>query len=801
MQYFSSPHKRTRFFLSGLLLILITSSAIAQERIPQLTRIDESSANITLDGFLDEEVWQDLPVLDGMKVTDPDTLADTPYETHIRFFYTEQGIYVGAINYQPAESLMARMTSRDNRVDRDGFTVDLDSSGEGLYGFKLRINLGDSMTDGTYLPESRTNLQWDGAWSARTQPLDDGWSVEFFIPWEMMALPQSGDTRQIGFHFERQVGHLSGESWANPALPSTVNEFISAFTKYELRDIEPRRQLTFYPFASTVYDGVKYKLDNKVGTDIYWRPTTNNLLSATLNPDFGTVESDDVVVNLTAFETFFPEKRPFFLEGQGIFSTSPRDAGFSRGPEGPIALLNTKRIGGAPQWTVPGDIDVVPTDLSAPTDLLGAGKFTGQSGNWQYGFLGAVEDDTVIKGIREDGTRVEVEATGRDFAVARLLYEDTSGGGRRSIGWMGTDVSHPDIDATVNGIDMHYFSSDNRIVVDGQLMHSDVNGVTGAGGFADMSFTPSRGVRHSLRTNYIDDKLDINDLGFLQRNDSMGVDYVWSWNQSDVPNLRSRSSSVYFINQWNTDGEKTRGAYFWNRSYTFLSNNSFNYSLQIFPEGLDDRLGGGSADFKTPLRYGGSLGWRSDSTKQFSWNASVNLGQESIGPATTSTSAGVSWRPDDRFSVDFRVGYSDREALLRPIGNGQYASYESHQWSPTLEGNYFITAKQQFRVSLQWIALKAFDDRYWQADQEDTDFLNPIANPDGIDRDFVINRLTFQARYRWELAPLSDLFIVYTRGNSLPINEFDDFPGLFQRAWNDPIADTVAIKLRYRFGS
>ena len=103
------------------------------------------------------------------------------------------------------------------------------------------------MTDGTILPERQFNLQWDGTWNGRTSELENGWSAEIYIPWSMLALPQTEDVRRIGF-FERQVGHLNGDSWAVPPIPRTVNEYLSAFTKYELRGIEPRRQLTYYPF-------------------------------------------------------------------------------------------------------------------------------------------------------------------------------------------------------------------------------------------------------------------------------------------------------------------------------------------------------------------------------------------------------------------------------------------------------------------------------------------------------------------------------------------------------------------------
>ncbi|MDD9891785.1 MAG: DUF5916 domain-containing protein, partial [Gammaproteobacteria bacterium] len=288
-------------------LLLLGPGANAQAPLPQITRVDEAAASIELDGFLNESVWVDLPVIDGMKIIEPDTLEDAPYKTDIRFFYTEQGMYFGIVNHQPPGSLVARMTNRDFRLPRDGIEVLIDASGDGLYGYRIRLNLGDTMTDMSVLPERQMNLQWDGSWDGRTQPIEEGWSAEFYVPWSMMPLPQVEGARRIGLAFERELG-VRGERWSTPALPTTLNVYLSGFQKYELTDIEPRRQLTIYPFASTGFNAIRHEAESKIGTDIYWRPTTNTLLSATLNPDFGTVESDDVVVNLTAFETFFPEK-------------------------------------------------------------------------------------------------------------------------------------------------------------------------------------------------------------------------------------------------------------------------------------------------------------------------------------------------------------------------------------------------------------------------------------------------------------------------------------------------------------
>ena len=169
-----------------------------------------------------------------------------------------------------------------------------------------------------------------------------------------------------------------------------------------------------------------------------------------MNPDFGSVESDDVVVNLTAYETFFPEKRLFFLEGNEVFSTTPRTvAERSSGPRGsggrqspstwkmePTTLLNTRRIGGsAKQVVVPEGVTVSGVEQSKPSELIGAVKAVGQSGGLRYGLLTAFEKEAELFGTDDEtGSEVVVRAEGRDFGVGRLLYENVNESGRKSIG-------------------------------------------------------------------------------------------------------------------------------------------------------------------------------------------------------------------------------------------------------------------------------------------------------------------------------------------------------------------------------
>jgi hypothetical protein len=772
----------------------------AQELVPQLARMDESNVRITLDGRLDEAVWQQITPIDGMRVIAPDTLAEASLRTETRIFYTERGIYVGVMNHQDTGTLVARMTPRDTRLERDGFVISIDASGEGRYGYMMRVNLGDSKTDGTIQPERTLNMQWDGSWDAATSVVDGGWVAEFFIPWSMMALPQvSGNTRRIGIYTERQVGHLN-ETWSYPALPFTVNEFLSAFQKVELQDIEPRTQISWYPYMSATHDAIREESKLRTGLEVFWRPTTNTQLSASLNPDFGNVESDDIIVNLTAFETFFPEKRAFFLEGQDVFNTSPRNQG-ARGPGGPTTMLNTRRIGGAALYTVPPGVSVVPTDLSAPSDLLGAIKFTGQSGGLRYGTLVASEDDSSIRGTLADGARVRLEAEGRDFVVGRLLYEQSVGSGRRSIGWMGTSVSHSRTDAVVNGIDMHYFSSDARWVFDGQVVHSDVNGVSGKGAFADLVFQPQRGRQHRIAAGYHDDKLELNTLGFLTRNDLMHFDYIYGRNESDIEGLRSRSTNFFLFNHWNRNNDWVRQGIFATRNYTYLNNHSAMFSARYYHRRVDDRLGRGSGDFSVPGRWQFVTNWETDPAKVIRYSVSIDANTEDLGEQWLTTGAGINYRPVDYFSISADVSYAVRKGLLVYRGNGRYTSFEATQWSPKFTMDYFVSAKQQLRIGMQWTGLKAFENKFYQVNPNRIESLRQVAKPNLTSDNFSISRMTFQARYRWEIAPLSDLFVVYTRGGNLPGNTFDEYSGLLQSAWSDPVVDTIVVKLRYRFGS
>ncbi|MEE8304475.1 MAG: DUF5916 domain-containing protein, partial [Candidatus Tectomicrobia bacterium] len=339
-------------------LTLITSEGDAPIEVPYF-----ESVEIAVDGRVDETIWANVPAHDNMRVIDPDTLEGATYTTHTRFLYTSKGLYVGATMEQPANTLVARLSSRDKFLNRDTYGITLDTSGEGLFGYWFTVALGGSYLDGKVIPERTFSEQWDGPWLGNSAVTDNGWSVEMFLPWSMMAMPQQGEDRNMGLWIDRKVAHMD-ERYGWPALPQAGARFMSALQPMHLPGLEPKQQYAVFPYVSTTVDAIDEDTEFRVGADIFWRPSSNTQLTATLNPDFGTVESDEVVVNLTAFEVFFPEKRLFFLEGNEVFVTSPRSdtKRFQTTSEGtgarktpptfspePTTLLNTRRIGGPPK--------------------------------------------------------------------------------------------------------------------------------------------------------------------------------------------------------------------------------------------------------------------------------------------------------------------------------------------------------------------------------------------------------------------------------------------------------------------
>ncbi len=753
-------------------------------------------AAIDIDGQLDEPAWQQAMAINEMKVTEPDLLTEPPYRTDVRLFYTDRGIYVSFDMEQPADTLIRRLSGRDDRSQgRDYVSFTLDTSGEGLYAYWMNLALGDSQADGTALPERQYSSNWDGAWYGATAQTDQGWSAEYFIPWSQMTMPKTEGARKFGFYSARQVAHLN-QKWGWPAYPRSQSKFMSVLQPLQVRGVNPQQQWSFFPYASSTSDQVADDVSYKAGFDLFWRPSTNLQLTATANPDFGNVEADDVIVNLTAFETFFPEKRLFFLEGREIFQATPRAN--TRGRRDPVTLLNTRRIGSSPQ--VPADVEDVigfpATETGQPTELYGAAKVTGQFGSLRYGVLTAFEENTNL--LSDQGVRFI--AQGRDYAVARFLYEDTSNGAYRALGTMSTLTAHPDSDASSHGIDYHYLSESGVWKFDGQFLYSNLDEEgEGAGGFVDIEYVPRMGLKHKFELAHYDDKLDINDLGFLRRNDVTSMRVSTEWIASGFESFRDFKVEPWLRYEENGEGEMVRGGIGGDAVFKLNNLSELKLAAKYFPKRYEDRNSFGNGTYRIEERPSIELGYSTDSSKKISYFVSTSWQADGVDGESARGSVGIFWRPVDQLNIELSTSYRNRDGWLLHQEDRNMTAFDAEEWKPKLNMGYFFTAKHQFNIALQWVGIKAFEDKFYLVPASSGDLIE-VAKPDGGSDDFTISQMNFQLRYRWQIAPLSDLFVVYTR------NGFEDPPSanfgeLFHEAWEDPTSEQLVVKLRYRLGT
>ena len=757
-----------------------------------LARRDLGRDDIKVDGRLDEAIWRELAGADGFLVSDPETLAKPAYTTIVKAFYTDEGLYVGVDMEQPRATLIRRLSSRDGRrVNRDAIGITLDTSGEGRYGYWMNVALGGSQSDGTVLPERQFSSDWDGAWYSGTAVTENGWSAEILVPWSQVGMPRTGSLRTINVAFSRKLASLD-ESWGLPALPGSQPLYMSAMQPWQLEGVAPQQQWSFFPYVSSVVDLLESRAKENVGADVFWRPSTNFQATAAIRPDFGAVESDDVVVNLGAFENFFPEKRLFFQEGIEVFTATPRAEGGD-----PTTLLNTRRIGGigrAP--ALPDGVELTDLERQKPVELVGALKTVGATGGFRYGLLGAAEDDASYEA---DGARYT--QSGTDYGVARVLYEGKSkAGDYRALGFLSALTRHAEQDTQAHGLDYHYLTVQGEWKVDGQFLFSSADErKDGFGGFADIRRNFGQGRRLHLGYSYYDEELDINDLGFLKRNDLRGSNGRYEVTHSDSPRYRKRYISYWYRWERNSAGAYVRKGLGVDAEVDLLNRHQIRIGAAFFPgrdEDLDSR-NNGTYRFGDRNRF--DVRYRTDQAKALSYEVRLRHETEKLGGANLSPTLSINWRPRDNLSFATTLGYVNRRGWLLWRDGIDFATFEAEEWRPEVRLEYFASAKHQFKLLAQWVGIRATQLQNYQL-QIDGAELTPVDESIARSDDFAISNLSLQARYRWEIAPLSDLFLVYTlNGNrDVPREAFDD---LLSSTFDDPLAELIAVKLRYRFGS
>ncbi|MFK7915241.1 MAG: DUF5916 domain-containing protein [Pseudomonadales bacterium] len=778
---------------------------LGADEVLQIHQAPARPEGFRLDGALSEDIWQSLPAYDQFKVVSPDTLADATYPTRIRFFYTPKGIYIGAEMIQPPDTLIGLLSGRDGQgLSRDSINITLDTSGNGRYGYWFGVNLGGALSDGYVVPERRFLNEWDGPWRGASKVTEFGWSAEMFIPWGIVSMPDGGDNRRMGFYLSRRVAHL-GERWAWPPLPFTQSQFMSVLAPMNFETLKPRQQLDLYPFTTATADQLDDEVRLTTGADLFWRPSTNFQLNATINPDFGGVESDNADNNLTATETFFPEKRLFFQEGQQVFIASPRadTRGGGVGNRGaPYTMVNTRRIGGqAREPDNPLGATIQERDLVQPAELIGAMKATGQFGRLRYGLLTAFEKETKFDATIGSND-LNLHSDGSDYGILRMLYEDNDGGAYRGLGLLSTAVTHTDRDAFAHGVDWHYLTANGGFRVDGQLFMSSIDGEQdGYGGFVDFELIPRQGQFYRLGIEHMDEHVDINDLGFLQRNDRTRVRMSHTRINSSLGFAQNNEFDVRGFVERNSADLFLGGGIFFSNRLTLNNLTRITTRLNHFLPGFDDLNSFGNGAYRIDQRTGATVTVESPANRRFIVGLTAGFNEEQLGGTTENYAATLIWRPSDRLSARVDVNYDNRHGWLLHQEDRNFTTFDARQLRPKFSLAYFVSARQQLQLSWQWIAIKARESAFYRVPDQPGSLIRG-AKPAGPSDDFAVSDMVFQARYRLELAPLSDLFLVYTRIADTSARLLDaSFNDLASDAWNAPFANQLVLKLRYRFGS
>jgi hypothetical protein len=782
--------------------------------------LQHSDADIKIDGVVDEPTWKTIPAFDYMLVSSPATGEPGDYKTETRLLATEKGLYVSSIMHQPKDSVQVKRTRRDQQTTGDNFGFTLDTTGAGTFAYWFSVGLGGSVMDGKVLPERRYSTDWDGPWFSQTAIIDEGWSVEIFYPWSMFSMTEVDGPRQIGFAISRNVGHKN-QRYYWPGHTYSSPQFVTALNTMQINGVQPVQQVSVIPYVSLTADNAREDNDGRAGADFSWKPSAKAEISASLFPDFGAVESDDVVLNLTALETFFPEKRLFFLEGNEVFVTTPRansgnslreltNEDFSTTSRrvfvteylnAPVSLLNTRRIGGvATQASIPAGITPLRGEAGLRTDLLGAAKVTGANGAFRYGVLAAFEDNVELRGVDALGNEVGIEDEGRDFGIVRLSYEKSEDD-RFAIGYLGTLTDGPLYSARVDGLDFHYGTGDGKWAADVQFVNSDVDDITGQGFVVGLDYSADSQFQHLFRFDYFDEDVNISDLGFLQRNDYKGAQYVFRYAYPTVGDfLKSARGAINIDRRYNiSEGQAIDSGIYWRNTMVLPGRNTVRTAIAFLPSRYEDIDSRGNGAYKAEDRFWWNVHLNTNSEDMLSWTVAMGAIQEDLGDWTHQYWVGVTARPTESVSIDLDVKYKRRDGWIVYQGANNFGAYNGVDWQPTLEVNWFMAPRHQLRFKMQWAGVRVDEQGFFAVPLGDGK-LTP-ATRIRTDHDFTVSLLAAQLRYRWAIAPLTDLYVVYNRGNRLPDRTEDEFSSLFKDSFEDPTIDSLIVKLRYRFGN
>lgn len=411
---------------------------------PSPVRAVRTKSPVRIDGVLNEDVWKS-EGCSGFRQSDPDDGAPASEKSVVWVAYDKNSLYVAARLYdREPEGIISLLGRRDAEVDSDWFIFAVDPYHDRRSGFQFAVNPAGAVQDGTLFNDEEVDKTWDGIWEYAARIDDRGWTAEIRIPFHQLHF-QKKDSTTWGVNFFRTIKRKN-ERAAYSWTPKEESGYVSRFADLTgLSDLQPRRLVEVLPYTvgradfSPAVPGDPFHTGSdyagNFGFDIKTALQSHLTLNLSVNPDFGQVEVDPAVINISDQETYYEEKRPFFIEGADIFRFGNGGANVRRnlGWSDP-RFFYSRRIGRSPQGGIP-----FPGYYDSPdwATILGAAKITGKvGGGWNLGVMTALtqrEYARIDNGMERFSHEVEPFST---YGAVRALKEVDDG--FRGLGFIAT---------------------------------------------------------------------------------------------------------------------------------------------------------------------------------------------------------------------------------------------------------------------------------------------------------------------------------------------------------------------------
>jgi hypothetical protein len=705
-----------------VLLLLFMSSAMwsaastQTSDAPTTVRAVRATEAIIIDGKLTEAAWNRDGV-SNFKQRDPEEGQPESERTVVWVAFDDGALYVAARLYDSSpDSIVTTLGRRDSYIPADWFGVYVDPYYDRRNGFVFALSAAGTMLDGTLYNDDWEDWSWDGVWEGRVLIDETGWVVEMRIPFSQLRFHDKSE-HVWGINFTRHIGRKNEEAYL-VYRPKKESGFVSRFVDLVgIEAITPPQRIEILPYVNTRAEykqqaaGDPFNSGSRylpgIGSDFKMGIGSNLTLDLTVNPDFGQVEVDPAVVNLSDVETFFQEKRPFFVEGANTFR-------FGRGGAtnywsfnwAEPSLFYSRRIGRAPQGRAPS-ADYM--DIPVGANILGAGKLTGKIlDGWNFGTIHAVTSREFAR-LQTGGVRSEAEVEPLAYYTITRAQRDFNDG-KQGIGFVGTFTQRFFDDqrlrdqinnnALITGIDGWTFLDEEKTyVVTGWVAGSRVTGTPArmtslqrsslhyfqrpdathisvdssasslTGYAARFMLNKQKGSMNlNSAIGIIDPGFNSNDLGFIFRTDYINAHVAGGYKWTDPTDYyRFISFNTALFASYDFEGNPTWGGWWIGTNYE-LPNYYFVWANFAYnPETVNNRrTRGGPLTLNLPGReFGG--GWSSDSRKAVVVNMFGST-YRSGNSSNYSTELGVQWKPAANLTLRVGPSYSANESPSQWVG-------------------------------------------------------------------------------------------------------------------------------------